>query len=103
VIVDVLAVVLLVLPPIDWLVAVRLVTISREHPDILTLRERSWAAVICAIVATTAGVLAWARLGIIQLPSGSAVILIALGLVLASVPSLYWGWLLVTGRFRGEP
>lgn len=99
-ILDAIAVILLILPPLDWLAAVVLTQVSRQHPDILALRERAVTAVILAIVATLAGLLAWARLGILPLSGGMALLVVAVGLILASVPSLYWLALLATGRFR---
>lgn len=100
-ILDAIAVLLLLLPPIDWAVALLLVNVSHSHPNVVTLRERALAAVICAVAATAAGLLAWVRLGAFALPTGGALALIAFVLILSSVPSLYWGWLLVSGRFNG--
>lgn len=100
-IVDAIAVVLLLLPPLDWAVALLLVNISRSYPSVVTLRERALAAVVCAVVATSAGILAWVRLGALTLPSGSIILILAFALVLSSVPSLYWGYMLVSGRFNG--
>lgn len=98
--IDALAVILLLLLPVDWVVAVLLVTISHQNPSILTLKERAFAAVVCAVVATIAAALAMARLGQLVLPNGMALVFLAIGFVLVSIPSLYWGALLLTGRFR---
>ena len=99
-IVDALAVLLILLIPFNWFVALLLAYISRKYPHILSLKERAVAAVICAIVATLAGVLAWSRLGVIDVSGSLALVLIATGLILVSVPQLYWLFLLVTGRWR---
>lgn len=98
-ILNVLAVLLIVLPVTDWAVWLILYTVSRQNPSILTLRERAIAALLCAIVASIAAGLAWSRFGVVVVPNSVAIILLALGLVIASVPSLYWLWLLLTGRF----
>lgn len=99
-IVDALAVLLIVLIPFNWFVAIVLMYTSHQYPQILSLKERSYAAVICAIVATIAGALAWARLGVLDISGSAALAMIALGLILVSVPQLYWLWLLVTGRWK---
>ena len=99
-VVDALALLLILLVPLDWFVAGLLVYVAKMHPSLLALRERAVASVICAIVATIAGVLGWARLGVVNIPSGSGLVLIAVGLVLVSLPSLYWLFLLATGRWR---
>ena len=97
---DALVVLLVILPPIDWLVAVLIGHASRRHPHVLVLRERAVAAVVAAVVATIAGALAWARLGFLSVNGDDALAMLAFGLVLASVPSLYWLLLLITGRFH---
>lgn len=51
-------------------------------------------------MATIAGILGWVRLGALQIPNGAALFLIALGLILVSIPSLYWLYLLLSGRWR---
>jgi hypothetical protein len=97
---DALVVLLVILPPIDWLVAIIIGHASRRHPHILVLRERAIAAVVAAIVASIAGLLAWSRLGFFDVTGDTALTMLAFGLVLASVPSLYWLSLLITGRFH---
>ena len=97
---DFLVVLLVVLPPLDWAVALILTGVSRRHPEILTLRERAIAAVVCATAASIAGVLAWSRLGFWEISGRDALLLIAFALTLVSLPALYWLALLVTGHFR---
>lgn len=97
---DFLVVLLVILPPIDWLAVVFLGHASRRHPQILVLKERTVASVVTAIVASIAGLLAWARLGFLSIRGEDALFILAATLVLASVPSLYWLTLLATGRFH---
>ena len=98
--IDALAWLLLVLPAVDWTVAVYLTVLSRRRPDILTLRERAFAAAVCAVVASIAGMLSLVRLGLLHLDNGQAIGFLALALVISSVPNLAWLVLLLTGRFR---
>jgi hypothetical protein len=99
---DALVWLLVILPPVDWLAALILSSLSHHHPGVLTLRERAIAALVYALVATVAGLLGWAYFGFVDLPDGSVVPILAAVLVLASLPSVYWLLLLVTGRFRIE-
>lgn len=98
--IDVLVWIIVLLPPFDWLVALILTGLSRSHPEILVLRERAFGSVMTAIVASGAGVLGWAFFGFIKLPPGSGVVILAMILILASVPSLYWLLLLLLGRWK---
>ena len=95
-----MAVLLILLVPFDWFVALLLLYVSKQYPSILSLRERAVAALICAIVATLAGILGWARLGVFDIPNGLALGFIAIGLILVSIPALYWSFLLVRGKWR---
>jgi hypothetical protein len=45
-------------------------------------------------------VLAFVRFGVLTMPNGVALTLIALALIAVSVPAMVWLFLLVTGRFR---
>ena len=63
------------------------------------LRERAAVAVILAVVAVGAAALGLVRLNIIDLPDGQAVGLIAVGLLLVSLPSVIWFVVLITGGF----
>jgi hypothetical protein len=96
---DVLIRLLLVLPFVDWIAAVILVTVSARNPSILTLRERAIDSLIVAVVATIAGVLALVRYGWVFVDNDMAILLLAGILVLSSMPSVFWLFLLVTGRF----
>lgn len=98
--IDALVVLLVVLPPFDWIAAVILARISRQHPDILTLRERAVGAAIAAVAASIAAVLAWVRIFHVAIASEFAIIALGVALVLVSAPSLFWLVLLATGRFE---
>lgn len=98
--IDILAWMLVVLPVFDWIVAGILVVMSMRNPEILTMGERAFAAVMLALVATLAAVLAFVRFGVLALPNGTALLLIAMALVAVSIPAMVWLFLLVTGRFR---
>lgn len=98
--IDVLVLVIVFLPPIDWAAALILSFLSREHPDILVLRERAIAALVVAIAASVAGVLGWAFFGIVELPAGSSLYVLAIILILISVPSLVWLLMLAAGRWK---
>jgi hypothetical protein len=97
---DALVVLLLVLPPADWIVAGILVYSSRKNPSIVTLKERAVVGVILAGVASIAWLLAGVRQGFVFIDNDTAVTLLALCLVAVSLPAVYWLALLVTGRFR---
>jgi hypothetical protein len=98
--IDVLVWIIVLLPPLDWLAALILSYLWRNHPDVLVLQERMIAALIAAVAASVAGLMGWAFFGFIDLPPGAALYILALILILISVPSLYWLLLLVLGRFR---
>lgn len=96
---DVLVWLLILLPPIDWMAALILGSLTLRYPHVLTLRERAVAAAIIACVASIAGVLAWSRLGFLAVSGETALFLLAGSLTLVSLPSVLWLLLLATGRF----
>jgi hypothetical protein len=100
---DLLIIALVLLPPFDWAVALILGWLTVRYPDILTLKERAITAWIIAIVSTVAALLAWARLGNVTIANDAAILLLAIALILVSVPSVFWLMLLLTGRFRLPP
>ena len=63
------------------------------------LEERATVAFVLAIAAVGAAVLGFARLRILDLPSEASLGLIAVGLMLVSVPSVIWAIAYWTGRF----
>lgn len=75
-----------------------LVVAAIRH-DWAALRERAAVAVILAVVAVGAAVLGLVRLRIVELPNGAALGLLAVGLLLVSLPSVIWFVVLITGGF----
>ena len=91
---------LILIPPIDWIVATILTWLSIRYPGILTLRERAITAWILAFVATVAGFLGLVRIGAFAITNDLAIALLAGSLLLVSLPAIYWLLLLALGRFR---
>lgn len=101
---DILVILLVVLPPLDWAAAMILGVLAIRHPHVVTLRERAVAAGVLAVAASAAGVLAWARLGLVDIERDVATVIISLVLVAISAPAIYWLALLLSGGFRdGAP
>jgi hypothetical protein len=96
---DALVILLILLPPVDWLAAIVLGRLAMRYPHVLTLRERAVAAAAIAFVASIAGLLAWSRIGFLSLSGNDALFLLALALTIVSLPSVVWLALLATGRF----
>lgn len=65
-----------------------------------SLHERTLLAIRDWAVASIAATLALARLGLMSLPTGSALPLLAIAMLLVSLPSAYWLWLYFRGGFR---
>lgn len=65
-----------------------------------SLRERAVLAVRDWIVSSIAAVLALSRLEIIELPTGSAVPMLIVAMLLVSLPSVWWLFLYFRGAFR---
>lgn len=99
---DALAVLLVLLPAVDWMTALILISAARRHPGITALTERAHTALLLALSATLAGVLGLVRLGEVVLSNDLAIVLLGLSLVLVSLPALYWLVLYLTGRFGGD-
>lgn len=90
----VIAVVLIVLVPFDWYVAVRLTRAARIQPRSQSLNLAAGRSIAIAIAATIAGVLGFSTIyfnvtGIRLLPIPWGAILIALALFVISVPNFY--------------
>ena len=96
---EIAAAAIIILLPFDWVTAVILAWVSHQHPAILTLRERSVTAWIIALAGTIAAVLATVQFGVVSMRTQDALVLVALALVLMSLPSLLWLTMLVRGRF----
>ena len=65
-----------------------------------SLHERTLLAIRDWAVASIAAALALSRLGFIELPNGIGLPLLAIAMLLVSVPSAYWLWLYFRGQFR---
>ena len=86
--------VLVVLPVADWTAFVILFRASRQHPKVVSLRERSLGAGALAIGATGAGFLGLDQLlGLKLAPASLAISLLAVALILMSMPALRWLWI----------
>jgi hypothetical protein len=64
------------------------------------LEERATVAVVLAVIAAGAATLGLVRLRILDLSSEASVAVLAVGLVLVSVPSIVWLAAFLTGRFE---
>ena len=89
-IIDALALLLFVLPVPGWVATVILVRAALHRPRIAALSERAFAAVVLSGAATVAAYLASARLGLRDLDTGVAIVLLAAVEVAVSVPSVIW-------------
>lgn len=99
-VIDGIAVLLLIAPVVDWTAAVILAVAATRYPAIVTLRERAVVAVVLALAASSAAVLAANRLHLLTIHGDAAIGLLAVALVLLSLPAVYWLGLLLTGRLR---
>jgi len=103
-VIDVFVLLLVILPPLDWAAAMILGVLALRNPHVITLRERAFAAGVLAVAASAAGILAWARMGLVDIERDVATLILALILVAISAPALYWLALLLSGGFRdGRP
>lgn len=96
--VDVETVLLIVTPAFPALAA--LLLLRHWRTDSPSLHERTILAVRDWLVASIAALLALSRLGLIELPRGVTLPLLATAMLLVSLPSAYWLWLYFRGRFR---
>ena len=90
---------LIVLAACDWVSTVVIYLAARRERE-AALTERAVVSAILSTIATMAAVLGGARLGYFALPNGSAVGMLALGLILVSAPQFIWVAGLVLGKFR---
>lgn len=100
--VDDAARVILIAPGINWITVAILGYVWWGHRDVQTLTERFVTATILALLSTTAAFLGADRLGIIDLPDGSGIAILAVVLIGLTAPNLYWLTLLLAGGLR-EP
>lgn len=91
--VNLISIVLVILPPINWTVASILIWTSRQAPEIESLRERADDAVTLALVSTAfagAGLVAVARIFGVIVPGRPALVLLAFAGLIATVPAVAW-------------
>jgi hypothetical protein len=98
-VIHLLAVLLLVMVPLNLGAAVLLRRYHRRYPDVRALRERADMAAVLAVVSLLWGALGLAALEVYVLDRAFVLGVLAALSVLASVPNLLWLWLLLTGRF----
>lgn len=97
--VDWLVVLLVVVPAFPGLAAIILVR-HWHGTDSPSLHERTLLAVRDWAVASIAAILALARMGFLSLPDGVPILMLAIAMLLVSLPSLYWLSLYWRGKFR---
>lgn len=99
-VIDWMIVLLVVAPAFPALTA--LILVRHWHRiESPSLHERTLLAVRDWAVASIAAALALSRLGFVfDLPPGSAIPMLAVALLLVSLPSAYWLWLYFRGSFR---
>jgi hypothetical protein len=88
---EVLVSLLLVLfPAINWLAAALLWRASRSAPEVVSLAARVDDQLVLAVASTLGGLLGLNRLAELGLGADSTLALLALALLLASLPGLDW-------------
>lgn len=100
--VDDAARVILIAPGINWITVAILGYVWWGHRDVQTLTERLVTATILALLSTAAAFLGADRLRIVDLPDGSAIVILVAVLAGLTIPNLYWLILLLTGQLN-EP
>lgn len=81
---------LVVLPAINLLAAVVLRRASRQAPEIISLANRADDAVVLFVASALGGILGLNRLLTLELQNDVAVGILALALVLQSLPAIDW-------------
>lgn len=92
IIINIVALFLLIAPPIDYTVAYLLYRASRRAPDGkgIAIRERATVAILLATATTINAVIALLRLFHIGLAANTAVLLLAISLTLVTLPNIVW-------------
>lgn len=92
---------LIALGAVNWMCTSVLVYQAWRHrwPALV---ERAVAAVVLAVVGGVAAMLGFNRLGLLPMPGNMAILVLAVILVLVSVPSVVWTAFYLTGRFEGS-
>lgn len=96
------AITLIILPIASWTATYILRKIyKKSQPYQIAIKERYMVAIILALVTTINAELAINRLTGNQANNTVMLALLAISLILVSVPNIYWLWLYATNRFRG--
>ena len=96
---DTLSVVLIALAIGDWCCTAIIYLIAHRLSE-PALDERAVTSLILSVIATVGAILGATRLGFVALPSGGAVVLLSLALVLVSLPQFIWAVGALAGKFR---
>ena len=94
------AVVVLILVPFNWAVAIVLVRLNHGVPNLPTLRSRAFAQVVLAFGATISGFFGAIRLLHLTIWPDVTTALLAIALVVLSVPAVNWAFLYLSGSFE---
>lgn len=86
----VMSVALVLLPAVNWLAAVVLRRASWSAPEIVSLANRADDAIVLSIASTLAGLLGLNRLLTLGFRDDVTIGLLALALVLVSLPAIDW-------------
>lgn len=95
------ALILLILPVIDWTASLILYRASKKinHKNI-ALKERGQMAGVLATASTLSGLIAANRMFHLNIDSIIIIILLSISLILASIPNMYWLTLYLRSRLR---
>jgi hypothetical protein len=97
---DLVAVLVIFLVPVDWIIVAIQDAIRREEPSNMALRYRTWAGIGLSVLATAAGVFAMARLSRVKLDPTMSVDIVVLMLLGPSLIQVGWGLLYLFRRFQ---
>lgn len=100
---DFVAIVLLFLPIVDW-TAVWLLRKAVQYTKVpgIALKERLTVAIFLAITVTLNAIIGAAVVFDITLPTGMGLAILAVSLIMVSVPNLYWLYLYSWNKFKKE-
>ena len=96
----VVALLLFVLPIVDWTAAYLLYRAYKQSNNNLAIKERGRMAGVLAIATTLNGVLATFRLLEVHPSSAFVLLILSVSLLLVSIPDMYWLYLYFGNRFR---
>ena len=97
--IDVLAVIIILLVPFNWGVAVFMWRLLRRNPDLTTLRSRAFTQVVLSVCASIGGVLALNHFLVVRLPQDLWTLALAALVTLPSLPGMYWLYEYLRGSF----